>query len=204
MGGETRAPTAMWTIALFFAILAAAGLAGLDGMIDRHLPAPVPGSIWAQGIALIDFLSTKESGDWLLPFILAMAGLILLVLSSTRPIGYPLLYAGLVALLAYGIADLSTPYFGRVRPSEVVPGVDLWFVAGRAFPSGHVAFYAGLLLPLALLFPRLSPLWLAPPLLVAAARVMQHDHYLSDVSASLALAAALAAGFSFVAERGRG
>jgi membrane-associated phospholipid phosphatase len=132
-----------------------------------------------------------------------MAGLILLVLSSTRPIGYPLLYVGLVALLAYAIADLSKPFFGRARPSEVVPGVDLWFLSGHAFPSGHVAFYAGLFLPLVLLFPRLSPLWMAPPLIVAAARVMEHDHYLSDVSASLALAATLAAGLFFVAQRGR-
>jgi membrane-associated phospholipid phosphatase len=193
----------MWTIALFFAILAAAGLAGLDAMVDQNLAAPAPGSVWAQGIALIDLVSTKEAGDWLLPFILVMAGLILLVVSSTRSIGYPLLYIGLVGLLAYGIADVASPFFGRVRPSEALPGIDLWFQSGRAFPSDHVAFYAGLCMPLVLLFPRLSPLWLAPPLLVAAAGGMEHDHYLSDVSASLALAAALAAGLSFFAEKGR-
>jgi membrane-associated phospholipid phosphatase len=193
----------MWTVALFFLLLAAAGLAGLDGVVDRRLPAPAPGSIWAQGAALIDLVSTKAAIDWLLPFILAIAGLILLVLSSTRAIGFPLLYVGLVGLLAYGSAAFSAPFFGRVPPSEAVQGGDLWFAAGSAFPAGSAAFYAGLFLPLALLFPRLFPLWLAPPLLVAAARVMEHDHYLSDVAASLALAAALAAGLSFLAEKGR-
>ena len=204
MGGDRRALTAMWTVALFFVLLAAAGLAGLDGVVDRRLAAPVPGSIWAQGLALVDLVSTKEAADWLLPFILAMAGLILLVLSSTRAIGFPLLYVGLAGLLAYGVADLSKPFFGRLRPSEAVQGGDLWLAAGNAFPSGHTAFYAGLFFPLAILFPRLFPLWLAPPLMIAAARVMEHDHYLSDVAASLSLAAALAAGLSFLAEKGRG
>ena len=203
MGGERRALTAMWTVAIFFVLLAAAGLVGLDAVVDRRLPAPVPGSIWAQGAALVDLVSTKAAADWLLPFFLAVAGLILLVLSSTRAIGFPLLYVGLVGLLAYGAAFLSAPYFGRVPPSEAVQGGDLWFAAGNAFPAAPVAFYAGLFLPLAVLFPRLSPLWLAPPLLVAAARVMEHEYYLSDVAASLALAAALAAGLSFVAEKGR-
>jgi hypothetical protein len=203
MGGDRRALTAMWTVALFFVLLAAAGFAGLDGVVDRRLPAPVPGSLWAQGLALVDLVSTKAAADWLLPFILAMAGLILLVLSSTRTIGFPLLYVGLAGLLAYGMADLSAPFFGRVPPSEAVQGGDLWFAAGSAFPSSGTAFYAGLFLPAAVLFPRLFPLWLSPPLAVAAAGVMEHDHYLSDAAASLALAAALAAGLSFIAERGR-
>jgi membrane-associated phospholipid phosphatase len=43
-----------------------------------------------------------------------------------------------------------------------------------------------------------------PPLFIAAARVLEHDHYLSDVSASLALAALLAAGLAALAEKGRG
>ncbi|HEX8193476.1 MAG TPA: phosphatase PAP2 family protein [Allosphingosinicella sp.] len=193
----------MWTIALFFAILAAAGIVGLDRMVDQWLPAPVPGSIWAQGLALADLVSTRDAADWLLPFILALAGLILLVLSSTRPIGWPLFYLGTAALLAYLAAELPRALFGRVRPSEVLPGVDLWFASGASFPAGPAGYYAGLFLPLVILFPRLSPVWVLPPLLVSAALVVEQDHYLSDVSAALALAAALAAGLSFLAEKGR-
>jgi membrane-associated phospholipid phosphatase len=51
--------------------------------------------------------------------------------------------------------------------------------------------------------PRLWPVWIVPPLAVAAAVVLEHVHYLSDAAASLALAAALAAGFDWLAERGR-
>ena len=70
-----------------------------------------------------------------------------------------------------------------------------------SFPSGHVAFYAGLFLPLMMLAPRLSPLWAIPPAFVAVARVLDHDHYVSDVTASLALAAALTIGLRFLLEK---
>lgn len=193
----------MWTVAIFFALLAAAGFAGLDLVIDRFLPPPTPGSFQGQAVALVDMLSTRDFGDWLLPFVIAMAGLMLLVLRSTRSTGFPLLYVGLVQLLTYGAGRLAAPFFGRIKPSEVLPGVDLWFAGGTAFPSAATAFCAGLFLPLVILFPRLSPLWVLPPLVAAAAGVLEQDHFVSDVAAPLALAAALAAGLSFLAEKGR-
>ena len=203
MGGDRRAVTALWTTALFFALLAAAGLAGLDAMIARFVSEAPPDAFWGRGVALLDMLALREVADFAVGFALSLAGAILLVLRSTRSIGFPLLYVGLVQLLSYAAADLSKPWFGRVRPTEALSGGDIWFAAGNSFPSGHTAFYAGLFLPLVLLFPRLSPLWAAPPLFVAAARVMEKDHYLSDVCASLAVAAGLAALLAFVAEKGR-
>lgn len=193
MGGDRGAVRALWTTALCFALVAAAGLAGLDQMVGAALPAADPASVWNRGVGLLDAAALRYVGDWLLPFALLLASLLLLVLRSTRSVGFPLLYVALVQLLSYAVADLSKPWLGRTRPAETVPGSDLWFAGGNSFPSGHTAFYAGLFLPLIVLWPRLAPLWAIPPLFVAVARVMAHDHYLSDVGASLALAAALAA-----------
>jgi membrane-associated phospholipid phosphatase len=203
MGGDRRAVTALWTTALFFAVIAAAGLVALDPMVVAAIPPAGPESFWSRGVGLLDSLALRAVGDYLLGFALLLAGLLLIVLRSTRSIGFPLLYVGLVQLLAYAAADLSKPWLGRVRPFEALSGGDLWFVGGNSFPSGHTAFYAGLFFPLILLFPRLSPLWAIPPLFVAAARVMEQDHYLSDVCASLALAAGFAALLAFIAEKGR-
>lgn len=203
MGGNRRAVTALWTIALFFALAAAAGLAGLDRTVAEALPPAGPGSIWSQGVALLDLASLREVWDFLLGTMLILAGVLLLAMAATRPTGYALLYVGLVQLLSYAAADLSKTWFGRVRPDEALGGADVWFAAGNSFPSGHTAFYAGLFFPLIMLFPRLAPVWALPPLFVAAARMMEQDHYLSDVSASLAFAAALAALLAFIAERGR-
>ena len=203
MGGDRRAVTALWTTALFFAVIAAAGLVALDPMVTAALPPADPGSFWARGAALLDRFALRELGDYLLDFALLIAALLLLVLRSTRSIGFPLLYVGLVHLLSCAAADQSKPWFGRLRPSEALSGGDPWFAGGSSFPSLDTAFYAGLFLPLVLLFPRLAPLWALPPLFVAAARVLGQDHYLSDVSASLAFAAALAALLAFVADKSR-
>lgn len=192
----------MSTIAIFFALLAAAGLAGADRIVVAEVD-PGAGSVWTRGVALVDLGVLRSVGVWLLPIILVWAALILLVLRATRGIGFPLLYLGLVHLFAFGAADLASPRLGRVGPAEAASGGDLWFASGNAFPSATAAFYAGFFFPLVLLFPRLWPLWLAPPLLVSASLVMAEVHYLSDVGASLALAAALAAALSFVAEKGR-
>lgn len=203
MGGPGRATKAMWSIAIFFLLVALAGFVALDQMIDQRLPTAGPDSLWAAATALLDTITLRNFGDWLLPFVLAFAGLLLLAPPATRGVGWPLLYVGLVQLASFTAAHLSRPYFGRVNPSEAVAGGDLWFAGGNSFPSGHVAFHAGLFFPLIILVPRLWPLWIAPPLLVAAARMMQQHHYLSDVGVSLATAAMLAALLCFVAEKGR-
>jgi len=62
----------------------------------------------------------------------------------------------------------------------------VWFVGGDSFPSGHSAFYFGLLLPLAAACPIRWLRWLlvAIPLYVVVARIDMAKHFLSDVSAS--------------------
>jgi membrane-associated phospholipid phosphatase len=111
----------------------------------------------------------------------------------------------LVVLLTWisseGITNLLKGYFNRPRPyevwSQVAPNANFWQEAGRfyAFPSGHTAWMAGLLLPLALRFPRLRPGLLAGIGLVAVSRLGLEQHWLSDVAASVYLSLLLACGF---------
>jgi membrane-associated phospholipid phosphatase len=187
----------MWAAFALLALVAAGGVAGLDTAVSRWLRTsdidPGPG---AQGTALLDLVPLKGISNFLLGAILLLAAGMLMVLRSTRAVGWPLLYLALVQSLSTVIADFAKPWFGRLRPHEVMAdagGADVWFQGANSFPSGHAAFYGGLFFPLVLLFPRLWPLWIAPPLFVAAARVLEQDHYMSDVAVSLALAALLAA-----------
>lgn len=195
----------LWVAAALFALLATAGLLGLDGTIARWTAGGAGGSLWDWGTRWLDLLTLKEVSNFLLGALLLAAAGALLAFRRTRRLGWPLLYLALVQAIATVAADLSKPPFGRLRPFEAAAagGVDTWFVGANSFPSGHVAFYAGLFLPLAVLLPRWTLLWAIPPLFVAAARVLEHDHYLSDVAASLALAAALAAALSPLSRRGR-
>lgn len=193
----------MGTVAVFFTVVTAAGLVAVDSMVAAWTAVRPHGGIWADILALTDRIAMIEGEGLLIPSVLVIASGLLFLLRSTRPLGYLLLYVGLVQLLAAGIAEVAAPRLGRVPPFEAVAGGDVWFAAGQSFPAASVAFVAGLFFPLLLLMPRLWPVWVVPPLLVAAAVVLEHVHYLSDSAASLALAAALAAGFDWLAERGR-
>ena len=196
-----------WVAALGFALLAGLGIAGLDAIVARWVAGPPTGpTIWNQLIGFMDLVVLKEVSNFLLGALLVLAAGLLMGLRSSRRAGWPLLYLGLVQFLATTIADLAKPQLGRLRPWEAADagGVDTWFVGANSFPSGHTAFYAGLFFPLIMLFPRWTALWVAPPLFVAVSRVIVHDHYLSDVAASLALATALGAALAPLARRGQG
>lgn len=191
---------------LAFALVAVAGLFGLDAVVAQWTAGLSDGgTLWDWGTALLDLIALKEISTFLLGALLIVAAGLLLVIRAMRGPGWLLLYVGLVQFATTTVADLSKPQFGRLRPYEAMAGpggMDSWFVGANSFPSGHTAFYAGLFFPLMLLFPRWAPLLAIAPLFIAAARVLEHDHYLSDVSVSLALAAALTAAFSAIARKG--
>lgn len=178
-------------------LLVVAGLAGADGYLARtDLTADGVGRVWDGALSLLDLASGKEITNFLLGALLILAALLhngfrRLPLWSDR-----LFYVGAVQLLCTAIADFAKPPFGRLRPFQALAEGDRWFMGPDygSFPSGHAAFYAGLFLPLALLFPRWAAALLAVPLLVGAQRIVSHDHYASDVGASFLLAAAVAGG----------
>lgn len=174
-------------------VTAAAGVLGLDTVVaggtaaTSVIEAPLDAIVGS-----LDFVALKEVSNFLFgALLLVLAGA---MLALKRRGGWTLLYIGVVQFLATTIADLSKPVFGRLRPHEAMPdgaGLDHWFAGGQSFPSGHAAFYAGLFVPLIILWPRYALVWITIPLLVAAQRLLAHDHYLSDVAASIGLATLL-------------
>jgi len=203
--GQQRVVRGLWTLFILGLLVTAGGIAGLDTAIARWTATlPPTGTWWDVGTYWLDIFVFKEISNFLLGFLLLVAGGLLLFPKSMRSIGWTLVYVGAVQFASTVIADLSKPQMGRLRPFESIAnagGADVWFVGANSFPSGHVAFYAGLFLPLMMLAPRWSLLWAIPPAFIAAARVLDHDHYVSDVTASLALAAALTIGLRFLLEK---
>jgi len=197
-----RSVIAFTSVAAAFAFLALASVPTIDRPIaDWAAAHPRGGTIWETGLQMMDFLSLKGISNFLLGPILLIAGGVLLLLRATRRNGWMFLYVGAVQFTSTVVADLAKPLIGRLRPDEAIAGVDKWLVGGNAFPSGHTAFYAGLFFPLMLIAPRWTFLFAIPPLYVAAARVLENDHYLSDVTASLALAALVTGGLAFILRR---
>ncbi|WP_170170405.1 phosphatase PAP2 family protein [Hymenobacter perfusus] len=160
----------------------------LAGLLHRHGALLRPffvGFMWVH-----DATTTPLLTPWLW---LAL----LLVFAVARLRRWPHCTIWLVALLTFvssqGLRNMMALYFHRPRPWQVfgdlAANADFWQLAGRfnAFPSGHAANAAGLLLPWALRFPRARP-WLLGWLgLVCLGRVVLEFHWLSDVVAGAAL-----------------
>ncbi len=155
------------------------------------------GPLFSQGTALLDLLSGKEISKFLLGTLVSGTGLTLWVSVHTWHRGVSLLFVGLTQLLSTLACGVSKNLFGRLRPEELLAsgGWDqAWWVGGNSFPSGHVGFYLGLFLPLACLFPRWRWPLLVVPLFIALARLGENHHFLSDTTASMAVAALITSG----------
>lgn len=100
-------------------------------------------------------------------------------------------YIFLVVAASGLFVDIIKPVFGRVRPSLLFADHLYGFTGIGAhsshwsFPSGHSTTAAALACALSLLYPRLTPAWIAAALLVAFSRIALDQHYLSDVIAGL-------------------
>lgn len=193
---------AFTSVAAAFAFLAFVSIFALDRPLSEWAAShPRGGTVWDTGTRLMDQIVLKQVSNFLLGPILLIAGGVLLLLRSTRRNGWMLVYVGAVQFATTLLADLSKPLIGRLRPEEAIAGMDSWLAGGNAFPSGHTAFFAGLFFPMMLIAPRWTFALAIPPLFIAAARVLENDHYLSDVSASLALAALVTGGLAFILSR---
>jgi membrane-associated phospholipid phosphatase len=142
------------------------------------------GSVVAHGYGSI--------GQLLLGGALVAIGLVWLLVRRTNPTARALVFTGVVQLATIEAGSYLKDLFGRLRPYQLLERSDwshAWFAGGNSFPSGHVAFFWGLFLPLAYLYPKYGVPLLVVPVFIALARIDENVHFLSDVLGSIALAA---------------
>lgn len=128
----------------------------------------------------------------LLGAMLIVIGALWLLARSTNATARALVFTGVVQLGTIEAGSLIKGVFGRLRPYQLLERGDwshIWFAGGNSFPSGHVAFFWGLFLPLAYLYPKYRVPLLVVPVFIAFARIDENVHFLSDVLGSIALAA---------------
>ena len=130
-------------------------------------------------------------GQVLLGGTLVAIGLVWLLVRQTNLTARALIFTGLVQIGTIEAGSLLKGVFGRLRPFQLLESGDwshMWFASGNSFPSGHVAFFWGLFLPLAYLYPKYCVPLLVLPVFIAFARIDENVHFLSDVLGSIALA----------------
>ena len=131
-------------------------------------------------------------GQFLLGSFFIVAGFVWWLARRSSHAARGIVFAGVVQLVTIELAWLLKDVFGRMRPFQLIEKNDwsqIWFMDSNSFPSGHNAFFWGLFLPLIYTFPRYRIPLLIVPVFIALARIDENYHFLSDVLASIALAA---------------
>jgi membrane-associated phospholipid phosphatase len=178
------------------ALLMLVGLAGADRPLAEwvHASGIENAPVFVVGLGALDTISGMRIWFWL-------AGCVALALGALgwaawRDARWPraLLAAGIVQVATMHTMSFGKGLFGRLRPHEVLANGDwshVWHAGGGSFPSGHSAFYFGLLLPIAAACPRAwhRALLVAIAVFAIVARIDLAKHFLSDVSASALIAA---------------
>lgn len=183
-------------VAVVSALFAALGLLLVDRPLAEwiHASGIAHARVFEWGLAALDTVTGLHLWFWLAGCSALAIGLVGLAWRRRAHWPRAWLAAGVVQIAALHTMILGKSHFGRLRPSEVFEKGDwsqVWFTGGGSFPSGHSAFYFGLLLPLAAACPIrwLRGLLLAIPVYVAIARLDLERHFLSDVAASAVIAA---------------
>ncbi|MFZ2236009.1 MAG: phosphatase PAP2 family protein [Dokdonella sp.] len=185
-------------VALVAAVLVAAGLAGVDYPLARwaHGSGIENLALFRDGLDVLDTLFGLSIWFWLAATACVVVGAMALLpaLRVPRRLAVALLVAGIVQFATLQTMIQMKGYFGRLRPHQVLESGDwnaIWHAGGGSFPSGHSAFYFGLLLPLAAFAEQRwqRALLLAIPVFAIIARIDMSMHFLSDVSMSALIAA---------------
>lgn len=194
-------------IAALAAAATAIGILLLDAPVARALGAGAGTTGLARALAgVLEVLDRVTLMTWPKKEPLAIA----LILAGAlawwwRPrVGHALLLIGLTHAVSRTLGGHLKPLTGRLRPGEALASGhvdDSFFRDGVAFPSGHVAHYAALAFAVAYLWPRLTLPALAVLAVVITARLAANAHFISDVTASLALAALACAAFALALAR---
>jgi len=185
--------------ALIAALLIALGFAGLDRPLAEWVRASgiEQARVFSVGLAALDTVTALSVWFWGAGAVVLAIGVIGFAWRRRDRWPRALIAAAIVQFATIETMILGKDHFGRLRPQQVLESGDwshLWFAGGNSFPSGHSAFYFGLLLPLAAACPIrwLRALLIAIPVYVILARIDLAKHFLSDVSTSALIAAVYA------------
>jgi membrane-associated phospholipid phosphatase len=187
-------------VALGLAALTALSIAVVDRPLARFLADHGASwdPLWTRGVEAAEVATGMPVWKWL-------AGATLLVAAAAAAalrrwsLARAFAFVGAVHLASRISGNWLKAGFERLRPGQWIErgAGDSFFVdGGVAFPSGHVAHFLGLVLPLAVLRPRIGLPLLVVPVFVGWARVATNAHFLGDVLAAAAWTTAMTVAFA--------
>lgn len=187
------APHVLLLAAATLAALAALAMLAIDRPVARLLAAYEPSALWPRGIDVLEGAIGWPLHPLTSSFVLVAAMLAAMAVPRWRAHAPAAIFLAGTHVFSRFLTGQLKDLTGRLRPSEWLArgGEHTFFRDGAAFPSGHVALFASLALPIAILWPRARPV-LGIALFAAVARVAVDAHFVSDTLAAGALVALVA------------
>jgi membrane-associated phospholipid phosphatase len=181
-------------LAIASTLCTALAIAFVDLPVAGWINAHEQSALWPRAVAILEIAAGITPSAWTVPIVLTGGVLVTLAVARWRRHARSWMYVAIVYLLARNLMGWGKTLTGRYRPTQ------WWKLGGGTFghlgdgvscPSGHVVVIAGLVLPLAVAWPRTRPLLVVIPFIMAA-RVAVLAHFVSDVFGGLALTALVA------------
>jgi undecaprenyl-diphosphatase len=182
-------------LAALTTLTTAVAVVAIDQPVARAMSELEVSPLWDRVLGVVEVPVGISPWKWLLLLLLGIGCALTLFVPRLGKHAGRCLYIMFVYLAAQNATLWLKTLTGRFRPKDWVAVGDSTFGhlgVGDSFPSGHVTLVAGLLVPLAIAWPR-TRLLLAVVAFVMIARVAMNAHFVSDVLGGLALVLAIAA-----------
>jgi membrane-associated phospholipid phosphatase len=169
---------------------AATSILTIDQPVARALAGWEPIDAWREVMTVLEYAIGLPVFRWFSAIVLVVAMLVTMAVPRWRRFTPTWIVLAATHVLTQVATSHLKEATSRLRPSQWLAlggeGDTFFQPKGVAFPSGHVALFGSLVIPLVVVFPRLRPL-IAIVVFVMAARVVAHAHWISDVVATVGL-----------------
>jgi membrane-associated phospholipid phosphatase len=183
----------LWTAAIS-GLLTIVCILFVDQPVARLIADYEPASFWNRGIDYLEWGVGLPIFRWLSGVILVLGMIVAVVVPRWRVRAPAWMFLAAVHVLSQVTTRYAKEWTGRLRPLEWIEQggteTSLW-AKGISFPSGHVAIFASVVIPIVALFPRWWPL-LGVAAFAMLARVAVDAHFLSDVLGGITLVSLVA------------
>jgi len=184
------APHALLAIAAASAVLSAICVLAIDQPVARWIATFEPRAFWDRGIELLEWTVGLPFFKLFAPVVLVAGMLVTMAVPRLRGQAPGWMLVAGTHLASRYLTNVVKDATGRLRPLAWIEqgGGDTFGAGGIAFPSGHVALFASIVIPLVVVAPRTRPL-LAVVAFVMVARVAVDGHWISDTLGAITLVA---------------
>jgi membrane-associated phospholipid phosphatase len=189
-----RRPVPMWVA--WLAVASAVATVVCLAAVDTWVPPAIGDfraldAVWDGGISALEWAVLLPVWKWAGELVLVVGMIVAFAMPRWRDQAPAWLLVAAVHVSSRYVTNWIKVGTGRLWPTEWHGGDTFWHADGISFPSGHVAIFASVALPLAVLVPRLRVPMLVVIGFVMIARVIANAHFVSDVTGGLAVVAGL-------------